>query len=359
MVKRKALVASALLALLAGCSRTVTENPTALFVVAEADPGVRGRSAVVRVTTRRRVVGPNPMVLDTEDFRPGPNGWPFTFVVQAQNPDTAVEIYAEVLDTGNVPVSTARAITAYVTRQTRVVPLMFWGGCSPDRCDPLQTCQRTLAAGPVGVGDCASAAVAPTSLAQHSASASYSSCGMMHYRYGADCRMFLASPAGDGGITDAATVDVPSDIPIDVPIDIPMDVPGDAAVADATMDVGATDVPADRGIDVGDLVDVPLCPLTPVQCDGGGMIGTLLTDTNNCGACGYACPVRAHTAVECVRCACDHHCTAGYRDCDGVAANGCETQVSDDPANCGACSNRCVAQTDGGAPACLDGVCLR
>lgn len=49
-------------------------------------------------------------------------------------------------------------------------------------------------------------------------------------------------------------------------------------------------------------------------------------------------------------------CTATTKDCDGVAANGCETPIDKDPKNCGACGTVCAS--DGGkTPICTDGKC--
>ncbi|MBK9001551.1 MAG: hypothetical protein IPM35_38010 [Myxococcales bacterium] len=49
-------------------------------------------------------------------------------------------------------------------------------------------------------------------------------------------------------------------------------------------------------------------------------------------------------------------CTATSKDCDGLAANGCETPIDKDPKNCGACGNACPS--DGGkTPTCVDGKC--
>lgn len=48
-------------------------------------------------------------------------------------------------------------------------------------------------------------------------------------------------------------------------------------------------------------------------------------------------------------------CGPGTADCDGDASNGCEVDIANDPANCGACSHACVV--DNAAAACNAGVC--
>ena len=49
-------------------------------------------------------------------------------------------------------------------------------------------------------------------------------------------------------------------------------------------------------------------------------------------------------------------CAVGWDDCDQDAANGCESDVSADPANCGACGASCVF--DNGSGSCLNSACV-
>jgi hypothetical protein len=291
MVRRAVSAAGVLLALSSGCSSNVTQNGTALLVVVEADPEVRMRAAVVNVTVRRGRGGAIGAVLSTAQFRPTGDGWPFTFVVQAQDPSAGVEVYAEVVGGGDpAPLSVARALTTYTANRTLVVPLMFWGGCTPMRCGALATCQRPTMNGPAVAEDCASAVMPPDSLTTYTPGTAVGACGPMQYRYGATCRMF-PMPQGDGGTVDVPTVDVPRvDVPLaDVSTDAStdtgtdagtdagpatgMDVPGDRSAADTGTDVLAdtgTDVPPDTGGDelaqrctsTGGTVDTSLCCLS-------------------------------------------------------------------------------------------------
>jgi hypothetical protein len=87
---------------------------------------------------------------------------------------------------------------------------------------------------------------------------------------------------------------------------------------------------------------------------------TPATDTGHCGACGNACSF-ANAAPVCTEGACGFTvCDMGYADCDGTAANGCEVALGNDPANCGGCGTRCTyAHAAGvcGASACALGAC--
>jgi len=69
----------------------------------------------------------------------------------------------------------------------------------------------------------------------------------------------------------------------------------------------------------------------------------LAQDPAHCGACGRACAF-AHAAPVCAASACGFNvCDAGYGDCDGVQADGCEADLQRDAGHCGACGNTCSA----------------
>lgn len=85
----------------------------------------------------------------------------------------------------------------------------------------------------------------------------------------------------------------------------------------------------------------------------------LLTDVENCGACSHKCkdpyttgPHRIHT---CNQGLCESECQPGWGDCNGIPGDGCETNLTVDPAHCGACGTSC--DLDAGQP-CIDGRCL-
>jgi hypothetical protein len=85
----------------------------------------------------------------------------------------------------------------------------------------------------------------------------------------------------------------------------------------------------------------------------GGACRDLANDPANCGACGNACPRPANATAFCsTRCA--FQCLAGFGDCDGDAANGCETLLIS-ATHCGACGLEC--RFSHGNAACTDGAC--
>jgi hypothetical protein len=92
------------------------------------------------------------------------------------------------------------------------------------------------------------------------------------------------------------------------------------------------------------------------NCNGtltDGCETNLGTSASNCGACNSLCSLPNATA-GCVASACTiASCNAGYGNCDGLAANGCERNLNSDNANCGACGNACSA-----GQLCSAGVCV-
>ncbi|MFO0602792.1 MAG: MXAN_6577-like cysteine-rich protein [Polyangiales bacterium] len=86
------------------------------------------------------------------------------------------------------------------------------------------------------------------------------------------------------------------------------------------------------------------CPTGQTAC--AGACRTLASDVANCGTCGRACAAGPQAlAGTCTAGACRFTCAAGFGDCDGVASNGCELSLVNDPANCGVCGRACAMGT--------------
>ena len=75
----------------------------------------------------------------------------------------------------------------------------------------------------------------------------------------------------------------------------------------------------------------------------------------HCGRCGNACPVRANAVPSCAAGVCGVTCNAGYGDCDGDPSNGCEVDLRSSTGNCGACGRSCSVSN--GAPGCAAMAC--
>lgn len=89
------------------------------------------------------------------------------------------------------------------------------------------------------------------------------------------------------------------------------------------------------------------------DCDGSLANGcelNVLTDLNNCGACGRKCPAVSNAMVTCQMGACNVVCATGFASCGIVAA--CETDIRISTSHCGGCNKPCAA----GRP-CTNGVC--
>ncbi|KAG0626183.1 hypothetical protein M758_2G108700 [Ceratodon purpureus] len=105
----------------------------------------------------------------------------------------------------------------------------------------------------------------------------------------------------------------------------------------------------------------PVCKSGYANCDkkiwSNGCETRVAKDVNNCGACSNVCKQVANAVTSCQNGKCGTPvCKAGWSNCDANWANGCETPTSEDPANCGACSNVCTQYPNAVTP-CRSGSC--
>ncbi len=87
----------------------------------------------------------------------------------------------------------------------------------------------------------------------------------------------------------------------------------------------------------------------------GGACADLQRDAAHCGSCATVCS-GAHATPVCTAGACHVTCAAGFGDCDGNAATGCEASVTSDPAHCGSCTTACTFTH--GMGACAASACV-
>ncbi|MEZ4410951.1 MAG: hypothetical protein R3A52_31405 [Polyangiales bacterium] len=100
------------------------------------------------------------------------------------------------------------------------------------------------------------------------------------------------------------------------------------------------------------------CGASFADCDGNAANGCetdLRTTASHCGRCGSVCPTPSHATGVCAGGSCAFVCDAGFDDCDGNAANGCEVSTATSTTHCGVCGRACTAPF--GTAGCTAGSC--
>jgi hypothetical protein len=103
---------------------------------------------------------------------------------------------------------------------------------------------------------------------------------------------------------------------------------------------------------------VASCGIDFADCDrmaSNGCEADLRRDAAHCDRCGNACPARPNAVPTCEARVCSYRCIAGFADCNGVASDGCEVDLRNTPAHCGACGRSCTVAN--GTPGCSGGAC--
>ena len=111
------------------------------------------------------------------------------------------------------------------------------------------------------------------------------------------------------------------------------------------------------GVCTGGVCAAASCPGLFAECDADlrTVCETSLQTVTDCGACGAAC-TPANAVGSCPGGTCRvGSCTAGWGDCDGSPANGCERSLFD-VSSCGACGRACALPQ--ATAACPAGSCI-
>jgi hypothetical protein len=100
-----------------------------------------------------------------------------------------------------------------------------------------------------------------------------------------------------------------------------------------------------------------ICQAAGTADCGGTTCSNILTDPDRCGACQNVCSSNHMATRTCGNGACNGTCAAGWADCDQILlSNGCETNSSTDPNNCGSCGKNC-SSNHMATRTCAGGVC--
>jgi polyhydroxybutyrate depolymerase len=176
-------------------------------------------------------------------------------------------------------------------------------------------------------------------------------------------------PGTDAGVeifvevgVDVHIVDVARDVLINSSTEVLRDAMVDTAVdvfVDRTIDASrdavaevASDVPMALRRDVMSEPNSDVargCGATGPCTSGRACCGDQCVDTqstvNHCGACGMACRPQPRAVVRCDRARCAYSCIDGFKDCNGLVEDGCETDITSSIAHCGACDGSCAARS--------------
>ena len=118
-------------------------------------------------------------------------------------------------------------------------------------------------------------------------------------------------------------------------------------------------LPGATGACVAGACEFAMCTGGLLNCDleeGNGCEVDPLSDPLHCGACDAPCVFGPNSTPVCDAGACSLICDPGFTDCDGVASNGCEADLMNDPDFCGSCTTRC-SNRDNAAGVCEMGTC--
>ena len=123
-----------------------------------------------------------------------------------------------------------------------------------------------------------------------------------------------------------------------------------------TCGTDCTTLPHASGACVTGICQVGPCEMGFADCNDitdDGCETSIASDPEHCGSCGSACDL-PNASATCAVGACEVDvCATGFLDCNLVAEDGCESESSTDPQNCGQCGVACAANES-----CKNGVCV-
>jgi len=109
---------------------------------------------------------------------------------------------------------------------------------------------------------------------------------------------------------------------------------------------------------MGGICQVASCSAGFANCNGMNADGcevNTTTDMNHCGTCNTVCDLPNATEVCGASLCLITACTAPYENCDAQNANGCETNTQTDVNHCGMCNSACTLAN--ATEACVNGSC--
>ena len=120
--------------------------------------------------------------------------------------------------------------------------------------------------------------------------------------------------------------------------------------------VGTVDVGSEGGTSGGTSGNPGGCSDTQKSCNGACV--SLFDPNTGCatGVC-TPCAPATNATPSCRAGGCNFTCNAGFADCDGNPANGCEGKTSSDVMNCGKCGDPCGTANTMNPALCMAGKC--